>query len=163
MAAKYVNITIEEMDAFLAPQGFVVVDLRKIDPNDNTREVVYGKRVDTDGHLLTLRIYTGIVAGESREVGADAIRVNIFTRKLVPDENTQQMVMRSVKIGGSKRVHRVVNWRKNLQERLDRWQENLKTCPKCGNLMKVRKGRNGEFLGCMGYPECRHTENLPKE
>lgn len=35
-----------------------------------------------------------------------------------------------------------------------------KRCPKCGRLMKKRNGRFGEFWGCSGYPNCRHTENL---
>jgi DNA polymerase-3 subunit epsilon len=25
--------------------------------------------------------------------------------------------------------------------------------------MKKRNGRFGEFWGCIGYPDCRHTEN----
>jgi len=33
-------------------------------------------------------------------------------------------------------------------------------CPICGNMLKLRKGRYGEFLGCMGYPLCRYTENV---
>ncbi|MDD6037425.1 MAG: exonuclease domain-containing protein [bacterium] len=35
-----------------------------------------------------------------------------------------------------------------------------KICPECGQLMKRRNGRFGEFWGCMGYPNCRHTENI---
>lgn len=35
-----------------------------------------------------------------------------------------------------------------------------KMCPKCGQLMKKRSGRFGEFWGCSGYPDCRHTENV---
>ena len=34
-------------------------------------------------------------------------------------------------------------------------------CPKCGKPLKVRNGRRGPFLGCSGYPKCRHTEPLP--
>jgi len=35
------------------------------------------------------------------------------------------------------------------------------TCPDCGQPMLIRSGRRGRFLGCSGYPKCRHTENLP--
>lgn len=35
----------------------------------------------------------------------------------------------------------------------------LKTCPKCGNIMKKRSGIYGEFWGCSGYPDCRYTED----
>ncbi len=34
-----------------------------------------------------------------------------------------------------------------------------KKCPKCGKPLVVRKSIYGEFIGCSGYPACRHTEN----
>ena len=39
-------------------------------------------------------------------------------------------------------------------------------CPKCGADLKVKSGKYGYFVGCSGYPECKHTEprqnhNLP--
>ena len=33
-------------------------------------------------------------------------------------------------------------------------------CPECGRPMAVRWNRYGRFLGCTGYPECRHTESI---
>jgi DNA topoisomerase-1 len=36
-------------------------------------------------------------------------------------------------------------------------------CPDCGQPMLIRSGSRGRFLGCSGYPECRHTENLPDD
>ncbi|HEX6589342.1 MAG TPA: type I DNA topoisomerase [Longimicrobiales bacterium] len=35
-----------------------------------------------------------------------------------------------------------------------------KVCPDCGKPMAVRWNRYGRFLGCTGYPDCRHTESL---
>lgn len=37
--------------------------------------------------------------------------------------------------------------------------EAVKLCPRCGNALRKRNGRFGAFWGCMGYPECRYTEN----
>jgi DNA topoisomerase-1 len=35
------------------------------------------------------------------------------------------------------------------------------TCPSCGQHQLVKKfGRNGAFLACPGYPECKHTQPL---
>lgn len=34
------------------------------------------------------------------------------------------------------------------------------TCEKCGQPMVIKFGRNGEFLACSGYPECRNTSNF---
>lgn len=37
------------------------------------------------------------------------------------------------------------------------------SCPECGRPMVVRWNRYGRFLGCSGYPECRHTKSLDAE
>jgi DNA topoisomerase I len=34
------------------------------------------------------------------------------------------------------------------------------TCEKCGEPMVVKWGRNGSFLACKGYPECRNTKEI---
>ena len=36
-------------------------------------------------------------------------------------------------------------------------------CPISGDLMVKRFGRNGWFLGCSAYPECKHTMPLPEQ
>ncbi len=36
----------------------------------------------------------------------------------------------------------------------------VKKCPRCGNVLRKRKGKFGEFWGCAGYPDCRYTENI---
>jgi DNA topoisomerase-1 len=35
-----------------------------------------------------------------------------------------------------------------------------KSCPVCGRPMEIKTSRFGQFLGCTGYPECKHTERL---
>lgn len=36
-------------------------------------------------------------------------------------------------------------------------------CEKCGRDMVLKSGRNGEFLACSGYPECKNTKSIKKE
>jgi DNA topoisomerase-1 len=36
-------------------------------------------------------------------------------------------------------------------------------CEKCGQMLVIKWGRNGEFLACPGYPECRNTMNFRRE
>lgn len=144
--ANYTNITKQEMDDFLLPQGF-----QQLDPASmpSVKELVYAKRVDKDGLPLSLRVYTGINPnGRSRDAGADAIRCQVFWRR--PDG-------RPVSVVGSKRVHRVEGWKKNLQARLDKLVVGPK-CDKCGAPMVLRKGKSGEFYGCANFPECRNTK-----
>jgi DNA topoisomerase-1 len=35
-------------------------------------------------------------------------------------------------------------------------------CDKCGAMMVVKWGRNGEFLACPRYPECKNTKNFSR-
>lgn len=32
-------------------------------------------------------------------------------------------------------------------------------CPRCGNILKKRNGKFGEFMGCASYPTCRYTRD----
>jgi len=34
-------------------------------------------------------------------------------------------------------------------------------CPECGKNLVIKMGRFGKFYACSGFPECKHTENLP--
>lgn len=45
---------------------------------------------------------------------------------------------------------------KKLAEKM----KNVRKCPKCGNILKRRNGKYGEFWGCAGYPDCTYTENM---
>ena len=36
----------------------------------------------------------------------------------------------------------------------------MKLCVRCGQPMKKRNGKFGEFWGCSGFPQCRYTENI---
>jgi hypothetical protein len=148
MPAEYYNVTEQEMADFLEPQGFKRVAI------PGTFELVWGKRVDQDGLQLTLRVFTGIVAGQSREKGEDAIRVALHWRN-----ETGKVIQ----VAGSKRVHRVKNWKDNLQKRLDFWLELMPKdrCAKCGAPMVPRAKGQSKFLGCGNFPDCRFTKPVP--
>ncbi len=49
---------------------------------------------------------------------------------------------------------------KELANKQLKVQNNVKICPKCHLPMQRRNGRFGEFWGCTGFPQCRHTENV---
>ncbi len=42
-------------------------------------------------------------------------------------------------------------------------EETDEVCELCGRPMVVRWGRNGKFLACSGYPECKNTRPLKKD
>ena len=39
-------------------------------------------------------------------------------------------------------------------------EETSEKCPKCGNDLIIRWGRNGKFMACSGYPDCKHTQPI---
>jgi len=48
--------------------------------------------------------------------------------------------------------------------RADVTHESLdEACPECGGQLSIRLGRNGRFIGCTNYPECKYTRNLNGE
>ncbi len=42
-------------------------------------------------------------------------------------------------------------------------EETSEICDKCGRPMIIRWGKNGRFLACSGYPECKNAKPLPHE
>lgn len=46
-------------------------------------------------------------------------------------------------------------------KRSDVTQEALnENCPDCGKPLSIRLSRNGRFIGCTGYPECKYTRSV---
>ncbi|MBE6526633.1 MAG: DNA topoisomerase I [Thermoplasmata archaeon] len=43
-----------------------------------------------------------------------------------------------------------------------RTQQFVGICPDCGNNLTVKKSKNGSFIGCNGYPECKKAYPIPK-
>lgn len=168
MAAQYHNITREEMESFLLPRGF-----RQIF-KPGTAELLYGRRLDfQDGKkiagmpALSLVVFTGINPdGNSRTVGADAIRVAILFR----DEKQNGILPEPIGIGKSKRVHRVKGWRENLNDRLQNWQDLMgPKCPICGfptRLVEPKRGQHWKaFYGCVRNRRtgCRGSVNATQK
>ena len=144
MPAQFYNISRQEMEGFLFPQGFRLISL------ENTYELVYGKIVRIGNSRFSLRIYTGIDAdsGQSRARGSDAIRIQLYYR--MPDDE------QPFGVGKNQICLRVKSWRKNIQKTIDKLVTlPPKKCPKCGHPMVVRKSSRtkNEFWGCCTYPK----------
>jgi DNA topoisomerase I len=72
-----------------------------------------------------------------------------------------------------------MDWRQAMSEFYERFQRDLDhaernmtdikrmeeptdyICDKCGKPMVIKWGRNGRFIACTGYPDCRSTRELP--
>lgn len=168
--ATYVNVTETEMDAFLGVRGFQRLSI------PGTVELTYAKGVKIGNAKYSLRIYSGITNGNSRARGADAIRVCLFVAPACPacklittpalTNNNKVWACTCGKvyefdqlkprmIGVTKRVNRTYGWRKNLDARLDSFQNMIgPLCPQCRAPMVIRSARNNKnnkFWGCSNF------------
>jgi DNA topoisomerase-1 len=41
-------------------------------------------------------------------------------------------------------------------------QQHIGVCPTCGKNMSVKRSKNGNFIGCDGYPDCKRAYPLPR-
>lgn len=150
--ARYTNITLAEMAAFLEKRNFKSLNGIASPDLARTREVVYGRRVRHGRYELTLRVFTGIVDHQSRAAGTDAIRVVLFWRTPIGTV---------IRVGGGRRVHRVAGWRTNLEARIKDWDGELAggSCPVCGGPLVWRKSKfkgQPKWAGCGTFSLHKH-------
>ncbi len=144
MAAQFYAISRDEIHEFLTGLGFQPLALKGV------VELVYAKIVRVGEHRLSLRVYTAINPdGESRPIGTDAIRVQLFHKIQV---GHQEQI---VPVGRPHKCLRVVSWKQNLRKAIDRHADpaNFRLCPACHHPMVLRENRaTGEaFWACCTY------------
>lgn len=152
-ARRYVQPDRDEFEAFLDE-----TDLEwNLFNEAHTKEHVYESHDAYPNWTgLVLRVYSTIDerTDRARSKGSDAIRLVIWDKNI------------SMPVGGKKKTLRIKTWRKNLQKKITELVEEsdkfIHKCPECGDIMALRDGKYGEFLGCRNYPSCSHTEDAPE-
>ncbi len=162
----YVNVTEADFRSKLeGAMGFENVRIQ------GTTELVFERRVVTKAGPTgyKVRVYSSVAYGATRDVGEDAIRVQLI------DEATD----RPVRVHGEKRGHKVgkrinrtapngISEEERTAVLLERVRDRCREfygfamkniCPKCGTIMAHRKGKFGEFKSCLNR-ECDHTESM---
>ncbi len=41
-------------------------------------------------------------------------------------------------------------------------QQHIGICPSCGNNLSIKRSKNGNFIGCDGYPDCKRAYPMPR-
>lgn len=139
--AQFTIIDQTSMAALLLDNDFVKIFV------PGTNEEVWSKVVRNN---LCIRVYTSVQGSRSRSNGKDSIKVCLVSKR--PDGQI-------VGVGKTKRVHRVMGWAKNLQNRIDLWEELLGPQCTCGCYMVIRESTRGKFWGCSNFPICRNTKS----
>tara|TARA_R110000751_G_scaffold17181_2_gene53451 strand:- start:627 stop:2438 length:1812 start_codon:yes stop_codon:yes gene_type:complete len=151
--AQYVRISSEDMDSFMGALGFR--ELSRESRGLNVKEKVYERPF----HEGRIRVYSSVEDrpgrfSAGRKVGRDAIRVQYWVG--------------DTKVFGAKRVHRVVNWRRNMLDRVYDIEDMFGHRPvprdSSGNLMVVRTSKNGKkFWGSCDFPRNKNTRRFNAE
>ena len=157
MPAEFTVISHEDMDGFLWGLGYE----HTVHP---AYEYVYEKTIHryiyrTGGFRTVVRVYSSVdIRTEvTRDKGKDAIRV---VPLIIPGEHMREEhgMKEAYPFRKEKRVHRVKNWKANLEKRLDAVEIiPIKKSP-AGWPMIVKNGRNGPFWSSLAWPREKYTE-----
>lgn len=144
-APRYVQIRIEEFDAWARKNCFVEFDAQTI--GIRTYEKVYSRDIN-DLSKARVIIFSSVDLRDdaARNVGTDAIRTYIYLR--TDAENNTRDWFKYITLS---RVYRTKNWKDNLLERTKEALViiNKKLCPICNNPMVIRRGKFGNFYACI--------------
>ncbi len=135
---SYTEITQEQFEYVLSHLGKMGYTWKKLD-DKITKENVYMVSIN-DIHI---KIFSSIVGGTSREIGADSIKVVAW------DTTSNRPIMSS-----EMRVNRTDNWEENLKSRIQTVVSkivNIPRCKICGGIMTEMNGKYGKFIGCLNY------------
>lgn len=103
-------------------------------------------KVKTNKVVRVERIAERIMFEKGEKV-KDYIRMAHMINSLnIVDETERKMHIRAIK-------ENIVNNNQELRKEVV-----MNRCPRCGNELVVRKGKTGEFIGCLSFPKCRYTK-----
>ncbi len=81
--------------------------------------------------------------------------------QIVSGEKDRPQVLNDFYGPFSEAIEHAMEKKEEIKESL--LEETDERCPKCGRELVVKWGRNGRFIACTGYPECRYTKPLEEE
>src|SRR3989304_108420 len=166
MAATFIQVGLADFErVFSMP--------RKDDPSRRAFELVrppgseayYLCKLRTNEHgTLCVKVLTSVAAdhASARDCGEDAIRACLYWQGKEGWEKGLGIAKRVNRSGGADRTAADV-----VLRALERAREvvecrgSFPACPQCGRPMVERKSARGAFHGCVAYPDCRGTRNIP--
>lgn len=115
----------------LKKAGFVSIDKKKLVPTEMGRMAI---KALPDS--ITYPDTTAVWEADLDAIADGGASLDAFVEK-------QTKIVESL-LDDAKKAHIAAN-------------KDLPKCPKCGKPLRRRKGKNGIFWGCTGYPECKAT------
>lgn len=160
---RFVNISAEELIAELMKIGVKVQEAGgsftwRVAGKERVFEIIPDLK-----KLGSVWIYTSLSVGGSsvRGCGKDAIRVcaGVLERGKFRPTAKSKTVYRTAPNGAENRVRVFLDRLTAEIREAYKGASRTKKCY-CGGIMILRKGKNGDFLGCSNFPGCKRTESV---
>ena len=155
--SRSVPVTAASFEELLAFLGFHEI------PGGRAKQRCWGSSEKHRFGVVGIYVYSSITHGDDAQPsGEDSIKVAAMWIPTSPGSGRRRPVHPKLK-----RVHRTRGWRLALLDRIQEAASYVVTdpgCPICGAPMRVQAGgRNGAFLSCCRYSDCRGSADMPKE
>lgn len=114
-------------------------------------------------------LYRDAIKFWGKTVGNDYVDTLILSKACLPELDYHNLPSLASHYGiSTKGAHRALNDCRMTQKLYEKLKQEIanpspaalavKKCPRCGNILKKRDGKYGEFYGCMSYPDCKYTQ-----
>lgn len=104
-------------------------------------------KVTTKHHVIYSVHLNRTIKTYNKEVISEKDKLNIYKR--ITDLNINNK---------DKRKQHVKTIKENIKNKNNIANNNI--CPRCGSNLVIRKGKNGNFMGCNQFPKCRYTKDI---
>lgn len=117
---------------------------------ENISEYVYSATLSKDFEII---VYSSISihTNKARAKGGDAIRLKLHHESVPGPVSSEPKTLRTERWA--------VNLQKKIENAVRRCNEALSCC-ECGGYLIERASKNGEFLGCINFPQCKNSMNV---
>lgn len=120
-------------------------------------------------HNITEEIYSVVIFTSRSNLRIETITPVVYDRHIVNFINNKPKILDSITIDQAYEVinqNAIVNeetikeHNSNVKQYIQYKEEiaNKGVCPRCGEKLIQRNGKNGTFFGCSNYPKCRYTK-----
>lgn len=127
----------------------------------NKSHIYHISKILTENIPLTSVVV--FVQGNIRYIDADGVYSLYGLKRLIrrPTTHLTPYQMKQSYTDLTKAHDATVTGREHIQNIRDTQRDlSMNICPRCGKQLVLRHGKNGDFMGCSGYPHCRFTKRV---
>ena len=127
----------------------------------NKSHIYHISKILTEDITLTSAVV--FVQGNIQYIDADGVYSQYGLKRLIrtPATSLTLSQMKQAYTDLTEAHDATVTGREHIRNIRDTQRDiSMNICPRCGKELLVRHGKNGDFMGCSGYPNCRFTKRV---